>query len=308
MGRVDDAQRLASQQGRAAAPAQAAPEPAPWAFGDDARAPSSAPGAPSAAEPREEPRGHRAMPEQAGEKTPLQQLDPETAERFVVSARGSEMLVEQFRVLAATLHHAQAAQTLKTVMVTSAVVGDGKSLVATNLALTLSESYRRQVLLVDADLRRPSLHRLFRVLGTTGLNEGLKAESDEKLALVRISETLTLLPAGRPSADPMAGLSSARMRHIIDEAAARFDWVILDTPPVGVLADASVLSGMVDGAILVVKSGVTPFPQVEAAVAALGRDHILGVLLNAVDPADIHDKGYYYHYYGPDGDERRSTR
>jgi len=94
--------------------------------------------------------------------------------------------------------------------------------------------------------------------------------------VIRISETLALLPAGRPVADPMAGLSSARMKRVVDEAAARFDWVILDTPPVGALADAAVLSGMVGGSILVVRAGVTPFDAVESAVAALGRDHVIG--------------------------------
>jgi Mrp family chromosome partitioning ATPase len=92
------------------------------------------------------------------------------------------------------------------------------------------------------------------------------------------------------------------MRHIVEEAADRFDWVIIDTPPVGLLADASVLSAMVDGAVLVVRAGVTPFPEVDAAVAALGREHILGVVLNAAEPSDIGHRGYYNYYYHRRGD------
>jgi capsular exopolysaccharide synthesis family protein len=228
-------------------------------------------------------------------------LDAAVAERLVVSKSAEPMLIEQFRLLAATLHHAQADQRLKTVMVTSAAVGDGKSLIALNLALTLSESYRRKVLLIDADLRRPSLHQVFRVSGSRGLTEWLQATSDEPLPVVQISEMLTLLPAGGRLRDPMGSLSSPRMKRIVEEAATRFDWIILDTPPVGALADAAILSAMVDGAILVVRAGLTPFPEVESAVAALGRDRILGVILNAVDSSEIHGRSYYRHYYGDNG-------
>jgi capsular exopolysaccharide synthesis family protein len=156
------------------------------------------------------------------------------------------VLAERFRRLAASLHHAQLVDGLRTVMVTSADPGDGKTLTSANLALTLSESYRRQVLLVDADLRRPSLHDVFRVPNVVGLNEGLKASQDMKLQVLRITDTLTLLPAGRPDPDPMSSLTSTRMGEILKEGAARFDWVIVDTAPVGLLADANLLSTMVE--------------------------------------------------------------
>jgi capsular exopolysaccharide synthesis family protein len=296
----------------------------PWEF-RDGEAVTEADGEPRAAaepEPAAAPEGPRVAPAAPvdGERAPQRMLghgantelfhgyDAEAAERLVVSSSVSPMLVEQFRVLAATLHHAQNSEGLKTVMVTSAAVGDGKSLVATNLALTLSKSYKRRVLLIDADLRRPSLYKVFRVPGMIGLNEGLNATSDEMLPLIRISETLALLPAGRPVTDPMAGLSSARMKRIVDEAAAEFDWVILDTPPVGALADAALLSAMVGGSILVVRAGVTPFAAVDAAVAALGRDKVLGILLNAADPSDIHARAYYHHYYGHDAGDKKPDR
>jgi capsular exopolysaccharide synthesis family protein len=241
------------------------------------------------------------MPEERREETPVREIDSPARERLVLSKDAPPMLGEQFRHLAATLHRAQASQQLKTLMVTSASVGDGKSLTATNLALTLSESYKRQVLLIDADLRRPSLHKLFRLSSGRGLSDGLTADGEGAVGLAQITERLTLLPAGRPQPDPMGGLASPRMRHIVEEAADRFDWVIIDTPPVGLLADASVLSAMVDGAVLVVRAGVTPFPEVDAAVAALGREHILGIVLNAANPADIRGKRYYGYYYGRKG-------
>ena len=102
------------------------------------------------------------------------------------------------------------------------------------------------MLLLDADLRRPSLHALFQVRNSRGLSEALAATSDEKLTTVQISETLTLVPAGQPDADPLGGLSSGRMKRIVADAAAQFDWVIVDSPPVGVLADAHLVAETVD--------------------------------------------------------------
>jgi capsular exopolysaccharide synthesis family protein len=169
--------------------------------------------------------------------------------------------------------------------------------VALNLALTLSESYRRRVLLIDADLRRPSLHLVFKIPNTGGLTAALKAAADQKVAAVKISETLTLLPAGRPEPNPLGGLSSDRMKRIVAAAAARFDWVIVDSPPVGLLADARLVSETVDAAILVVRAGVTRFPDLQAAADTIGHERILGLVLNAVDPVEIRGVGYYRDYY-----------
>ena len=214
------------------------------------------------------------------------------------------LLVEQFRSLAATLHQAQREQPLKSVIVTSASPGDGKSHVAVNLALTLSDSYHRRVLLIDADLRRPSLHQVFGVRNSRGPERGADGEIGREAGRrCRSATTLTLLPAGRPDANPLGGLSSDRMKRIVADAASRFDWVIVDSPPVGVLADARLVSETVDGAILVVRAGVTRFPDLEAAADTMGHERILGIVLNAVDPAEIRGEGYYHHYYG----QRRET-
>ena len=90
------------------------------------------------------------------------------------------------------------------------------------------------------------------------------------------------------------------MKRLVADAVSQFDWVIVDSPPVGVLADAHLVSEMVDGAILVVRAGVTRFPDVEAAADTLGHERILGIVLNAVDPVEIRGKGYYNYYYGSD--------
>jgi capsular exopolysaccharide synthesis family protein len=224
--------------------------------------------------------------------------DPELVGKLLGTEGFSSAALEQYRKLAATLHHAQTANGIKVIMMASALPGEGKSLTAVNLALTLSESYHRRVFLVDADLRRPTVQRIFGLPPIGGLNEGLKASEDRPMAATKISERLFVLPAGRPEADPMSGLTSERMRRFIAQAASAFDWVIVDTPPVGLLPDASLLAAFVDGVLLVVRSGKAPFQLVKRTVEAITHDRILGVVMNAVDYAHDRNAGGYYEYYG----------
>ena len=214
-------------------------------------------------------------------------------ERLASSPEANRMLVEQFRKLAATLHHAQAGSGIRVVMLTSASADDGKTLTALNLALVLSESYRRKVLLIDADLRRPSLANIADVSEAPGLSEALRSSAETKPGILQVTPLLMLLPAGRPDPDPIGGLTSLRMRSILDEAAGRFDWVILDAPPMGPMADANLLASMVDGAVFVVRSGRTHHQAARRAIETLGRERILGVVLNAVENMPPEDYDYY---------------
>jgi protein-tyrosine kinase len=271
---------------------------APWDFGEAAsdrellRSP-----APAASQA---PARHVRDPLAAldlGQLAVFTRFNRQVAEKLVVTSGVPATCIEQFRKLAGTLHHAQLDRNIKVVMITSAIAGEGKTLTATNLALTLSESYKRNVLLVDADLRRPSLHELFEIPNDSGLGEGLKAETERLLPIVKISPQLSLLTAGRPDPDPMSGLTSPRMRRIIEEATARFEWVVIDTPPVGLLPDANLLAEMVDGTILVVEAGQTPYTLVQRAVEGIGRERILGVVLNQVEETRTFGGYKYYHYY-----------
>lgn len=216
------------------------------------------------------------------------------AEKLVVSPAMPKTLREHYRRLAATLHHAQAESGVKVLMISSAVPDEGKTLTATNLALTLSESYQRRVLLIDGDLRRPSLDGIFQLPKVFGLNEALTGVPERKVSVIQISRHLSLLTAGAPDPDPMSTLTSERMRRLLTEAAAAFDWVIIDTPPVGILTDAKLLGSMVDAALLVIRAGKTPHALIQRAVDALGRERILGVVLNR---ADTRGAGRAYSYY-----------
>jgi len=223
--------------------------------------------------------------------------ETESIDRLVSSSEPSPILIEQFRNLAASLNRTQRERSIKSLLVTSPAPGDGKSHVAVNLALTLSDSYRKKVLLIDADMRRPTLHHLFHVAAMPGLHEALRAEGGDLPEVIPITGTLSLLPAGQLQANPVGDLSSGRMARLIDAATASFDWVIVDSPPAAGLADASILLETVDAAVLVVRAGVTRFPELQAAADALGSDRLLGVVLNAVDPGEIRRDDYYGNYY-----------
>ena len=228
----------------------------------------------------------------------FEHLSPLLSEKVVVDAMISPASREQYRRLAANLHHGQATAGLKVILIASAVPGEGKSLTATNLALTFSESYQRRVLIIDGDLRRPSQHVIFGIDGSTGLSEGLMAPEETRLMLHQVTERLAILPAGRPTLDPMAGLISTRVQRILEEGRAAFDWVIVDTPPVGLLSDANLLASMVDGVVLVIKADTTPYTLAQRAVEAFGQDKILGVVLNQATQAAQHAKYDYRYYYG----------
>lgn len=222
---------------------------------------------------------------------------PQLGEKVVLSPNADHAMVEQYRRLAGRLHLAQAEHGIKVVMVASALPGEGKTLTATNLAVTLSESYQRDVLLIDGDLRRPSIHDMFRIPNLSGLNDGVRSETDRRVPLVRWSDHLTIITAGRPDADPMKVLVSQRMKKVIAEGASRFQWVIIDTPPVGLLTDASLFSAMVDTAIFVIEAGRTPYAEIQRSVEAIGRDRVFGVVLNRAKSGTQGGYGGYRYQY-----------
>jgi capsular exopolysaccharide synthesis family protein len=193
---------------------------------------------------------------------------------------------EQYDGLAAALQGVQLARGIKTLMISSALPGEGKTFTATNLALTLSERSGRRVLLIDADLRAPSIHTMFRLPNATGLSNGLSSQNGP-LPVVDVSSRLAVLTAGRVEADPMEVLISNRMRALLVEAASRFDWVLLDTPPVTLLSDPHLLAWLTEGVVLVIEAGKTPSEVVRRAIAELGAERLIGTVLNRVKKRSV---------------------
>ena len=236
------------------------------------------------------------VPGERGEsrRVATQAGEPDLRARLVTGDMDAVTL-EQDRRLAAVLHDAHAERGLKTVMITSTLPGEGKTLTITNLALTLSEGYGRRVLLIDADLRRPALHRMFGVENVHGLSEALLL-GDVTTTVSEVSSRLSLMTAGKSGPSPLAALTSDRMGTLLKECAARFDWVLVDTSPAGLLPDGQVLARLIGAVILVINAGSTPAEAVERVVADLQPEYILGTVLNRVEPRRIPESGYYAGY------------
>jgi capsular exopolysaccharide synthesis family protein len=217
-------------------------------------------------------------------------LDP----RLVAAGAPQSLAAEQYRLLRTRVSRAENGRGFRTIIVTSPNKGDGKSLTAANLALTMAQESQQRVLLLDADLRRPSIHRLFGISETPGLSDILMGGAALDDALVTVPEhRLTVLPSGMIPTQPAELLGSAGMRRILEALRSRFDRILIDMPPVAPLADVAIASTMVDGVLMIVRAGVTPKPDIERALAGFDTAKVLGLVLN--------DAGASGSSYGYDG-------
>ncbi|HEY6360345.1 MAG TPA: GNVR domain-containing protein [Vicinamibacterales bacterium] len=196
--------------------------------------------------------------------------------------------------VAVELHQLRQSRSLSVLMIASAEPGEGKSLTAANLGVALGASYRQRVLLVDADLRKPTLHTLLEAKSAPGLSDSISNGHGAWLQPVRMADTLSLLSAGDARSNPLVTLTSPRLKDLLAQQGQRADWVILDGPPLAAFPDGHVLASLADGIIVVVGAGQTPLAAVEAAVKMVGRERIVGIVLNrsTVSPR------VYYEYQG----------
>jgi protein-tyrosine kinase len=221
-------------------------------------------------------------------------LDPDGT--FFTEAGSSTMGAEQFRTLRARLDKIRETKPLKKMQVTSAISGEGKSFVATNLAHAISRQHDRRVLLIDGDLRRSTLHLSLGAPSSPGLSEYLLGEAHEADVVQHGKEgNLCFIPGGKPITDPSEVLSKGRLKGLFDRMSDIFDWIIVDSPPCLPVADAMVISRVCDGVLMVVRAAATPLALVRKASQELKGRNIVGVVLNAVSESE-HSQGYY-----PDG-------
>ncbi len=221
---------------------------------------------------------------------------------------------EAFRTLRTNLKFVMAQAPIRTVVVTSAGPGEGKTLVASNLAIALAHAGQR-VLLVDADIRRPAIHTAFGVAQDHGLVDLLEharhhgeptfAHADAVPGVIASGITnLWLLPSGKPSDQPSELLGSSTTAGLVHQLGRLWDIVVIDTPPVGPVADGQLLAAYADGVLAIVRSGKTPRTGLRGALEALryAGTPILGIVLNDLRPGVLSrytSYGYYYSgYYG----------
>jgi capsular exopolysaccharide synthesis family protein len=201
-----------------------------------------------------------------------------------------------FKVLRGKILFPTSGRAPRSIMVTSAVPNEGKSFIASNLAVNLAQNIAEYVLLVDCDLRRPCLHQNFGFDKVKGLSEHLSHGSQlSSLFLKTVIDKLTLLPAGQPPLNPSEILSSAKMADLINELKSRYDdrYLIIDSPPPMLAPETSAIAKRVDGIIVVIKFGDTSVKIVEKIIEDLGKEKIIGAVINRIDKQNC---GYYYGY------------
>jgi protein-tyrosine kinase len=187
---------------------------------------------------------------------------------------------EQFRTLRTRIAQVESAGQRRVILVTSPGTGDGKTVTAANLALTMAQEFQRQVLLIDADLRNARLHECLGIAREPGLSDVLAGDVPLEDALVSLSEYRVIaLPAGTPHGRPTELLSSEPMRRLIENLGRRFDRVVIDSTSAH-FADAGVLEPLVDGVLLIVRAGRTSRPSVARALGLVPRAKLLGLVLN----------------------------
>ncbi len=222
------------------------------------------------------------------------------AVEIVTQARPQSQMAESYRALRTSLLLSSLGAPPKVIMVTSARPQEGKTTTAINSAIVLAQKGAR-VLLVDADLRRPGVHKTLGLGPRSGLSNVLtgSATLEQTITVSPVLPNLFILPAGTPPPNPAELLASTNMKQVLDELREQFDHVVVDTPPTLSVTDAVVLSPRMDAIILVIRAGQTTKQALRRARDILMQvnAHVTGVLLNAVDLSSP-DYYYYYEYQG----------
>lgn len=206
-------------------------------------------------------------------------------------------IAEQFRTIRTNIQFTSVDEELKTLIVTSAGPAEGKSTTTANLAVVFAQQGKK-VLMIDADLRKPTVHYTFNKENYSGLSNVLtKQETLDEAIQPTSQENLFVLTSGPIPPNPSELLGSKGMRSLLEEAKQEFDVIILDSPPVLAVTDAQVLSNLTDGVVLVVSAGKTEVDAAKKAKELLqsAKAKILGVVLNN---KKVQDSQYYYYYGG----------
>ena len=228
-------------------------------------------------------------------RCPVSNWNPDTRTMLFFQEDENRKGAEEFRTLRSRLYQIREKLPLKRLMVTSALPKEGKSFVAANLAQVMVRQHGRRVLVIDADLRSPGMHRHLGASQTPGLSEYLMGECDEFAIMQRgPMDNLFFVPAGRQATGAPELLANGRLKLFLQRVEPLFDWVILDTPPVIPVADSTLLANFCEGVLMVVRSNSTPSDLARRAREEFQDKLLLGVVLNGI-PADQLPKSRYYY-------------
>lgn len=222
------------------------------------------------------------------------------SDKLVTVLAPDSVTAEMFKVIRGTILYDKDRPAPKAIMITSTFPGEGKTFVSSNLAVSFAMGLNENVLLVDADLRRPSIHEIFGYVNKYGLSEHLRGEKSIPELLIKTKiKKLTLLFSGNPPSNPVELLSSKKMGEFVKEAKDRYQdrFIIIDVPPSQLTAETNVIANHVDGIILVVMNGKTPQAVIQQTVENLGREKILGIIFNGFAQSYKAYNKYYRKYY-----------
>ena len=226
------------------------------------------------------------------------QVDPDRVNRHLVAITDPKSaFAEEYRDLRTSLLQKSKKQKLKTIAIASVAPGEGKSVTALNLAWLLAQTEGIRALVIDCDMRRPSICRYLGIDDAPGMSELLDGESSPADVILQLEPSgLYLLPGGRPRSDVAEQISGPNFAKLLEHVQANFDFVIIDAPPLGVFVDAKVLINQTDGALLVLRRNFTTFKEVDRVLDGLPRQRMLGVVLNQAEETLISGRYYYDQY------------
>jgi protein-tyrosine kinase len=238
-------------------------------------------------------------PPHNGAETTLEQFcsrnwNPDPKTMLFFGAQEAAAGQEDFRSLRSRLYQVRESMPLKTVLIASSLAKEGRSFVAVNLAQAMARQQGCRVLLLDADLRSPSLHLTLGTSDSPGLSEYLLAEVEHTRIIQKGQlENLYFMPSGRLVSGQTEIVSNGRLKVLLERLGAFFDWIIVDSPAALPVSDAGLISNFCDGALIIVRSNSTPFDSVRKARERFREDRILGVVLNGISDEGRVENRYY---------------
>jgi capsular exopolysaccharide synthesis family protein len=224
-------------------------------------------------------------------------VSPPPHSRLVCLTANESLGAETFRFLGVRLRQLQQRRALKKLLITSTMPEEGKSMVCGNLATTLARRHRQKVLLLEGDIRRPSLGPKLGLGQLPGLSEWLRGDPERIPNIYHLEgPEFWFLPAGSPSENSLELIQCVRLSELMDHLSACFDWIVIDSPPVLCLADTSVWMRLTDGILLVSREGTTEKRLLQRGLEVLEPSKLLGAVLNGSKNTD--DRKYYNYYQG----------
>jgi protein-tyrosine kinase len=226
-------------------------------------------------------------------RCPQTEWNPDPRTMLFFNEDDTRLGTEEFRTLRSRLYQIREKMPLKRLMITSALPKEGKSFVTANLGQVMVRQHGRRVLIIDADLRNPGMHRHLGASQSPGLADYLLGQCDEFAALQRgPMENLFFMPAGRSASSAPELLSNGRLKLFLQRVEPLFDWIIIDTSPVIPVSDATLVAKFCEGILMVVRSNVTPSDMARRAREEFPDNLLLGVVLNGAAAGE--QSRYYY--------------